>query len=183
MGLASVCIYKGLRLTASDAYLTNPPSNLTIIPNAPIAKILFKFTTAVGVQTTDGRQYFSKNEIVLSGGSIGSPQILMLSGVGSAVDLEKHGIPVVLDLPMVGQNLQDHCFSPIGIAMKQDDISSAKGQSPSPMGWFKLPELLASKEFADLPEHVQRAMKAPTNPHFEIATVSMPLSFCIGPLV
>jgi choline dehydrogenase-like flavoprotein len=50
----------------------------------------------------------AKKEVILSAGSIGSPQILMLSGVGDAKELKSHGITVVKDLPEVGQNLQDH---------------------------------------------------------------------------
>ena len=50
----------------------------------------------------------AKKEVILSGGAINSPQLLMLSGIGNSADLKQHGIPVVLDKPGVGQNLQDH---------------------------------------------------------------------------
>jgi choline dehydrogenase-like flavoprotein len=174
MGLASVCIYKGKRLTAKDAYLANAPSNFTVVPNAAIASIIFKEKRAIGVRTVDGRKFYAKKEVILSGGAIGSPQILMLSGVGPQEELKKHGIPVVLDLPMVGQNLQDHCFTPLGITMKPLENSTAEGQSPSPMGWFKLPELMSSPEYKALPAHTKKFLQAPTVPHFEVATAGFP---------
>jgi choline dehydrogenase len=50
----------------------------------------------------------AKNEVILSAGSVGSPQILMLSGIGDAEELESHGVTVMKDLRDVGKNLQDH---------------------------------------------------------------------------
>lgn len=177
MGLASVCIYKNQRLTASDAYLANAPSNLTILPNSPTAHIIFKNKRAIGVKTISDHSFYAKKEVILSGGAIGSPQILLLSGVGPEAELKKHGIPVVMDLPMVGKNLQDHCMSPLGIAMNQEGGTTGEGQSPSPMGWFKLPSLVESAEFAALPQNLKRFLNEPTVPHFEIATVcSSPIS-------
>ena len=72
--------------------------------------MLFEEKTAVGVEVESGGEIFKVygNEIILSGGSIGSPQLLMLSGVGPASHLDELGIPVVVDLPGVGQSLRDH---------------------------------------------------------------------------
>lgn len=106
MGLASICIYKGDRITAASAYLSNPPSNLTIITDALVAKVLFESKRATGVQISDGREFRAHREVVLSGGALNTPQVLLLSGVGPADELTKHGIPITLDLPNVGRNLQ-----------------------------------------------------------------------------
>ena len=88
-------------------------SNLTVITNAFVKRIDFKLTkhgnTAAGVDyTVAGQDYFvaTRGEVILSAGSIQSPQILELSGIGSKSLLEKFGIDVVVDNPHVGENLQ-----------------------------------------------------------------------------
>ena len=84
--------------------------NLTIRPNCTVHKLLFRENRATGALVESGGETFTVegNEIILSAGAIGSPQFLMLSGVGPAGHLEGLGIPVVLDSPGVGQNLKDH---------------------------------------------------------------------------
>jgi len=108
---------------------------------------------------------------VVSGGALNTPQILMLSGIGPKEELKKHGIGVVHDLPMVGQNLEDHCFSPIGISLEQNENTIGGTQSPSPMGWFKLPSVLSSQEYRGLSPRMKRFLHKPTVPIFEISTV------------
>lgn len=176
MGMGSVCIFKGQRLTASTAYLKNPPSNLTILTNSAVANIIFQDKRAIGVKTIHGRTFHAKKEVIISGGAINSPQILMLSGVGPENELSKHGIPLIHHLPMVGQNLQDHCFSSAGVVMKRGKNTPASGQAqvPSPMGWFKLPSVLESMEYQALPEQMKSFLHKPTIPGFEIATVCSP---------
>lgn len=110
MGLGAACIYKGFRTTAS-AYLENAPPNLTIRVNSPVARVLMSGNKALGVRTIAGNDFRTRYDVILSGGAINSPQLLMLSGIGPAAELEKHGIPVVQNLPGVGKNLKDHCFS------------------------------------------------------------------------
>ena len=84
--------------------------NLTIRPNATVQQIIFECNRAVGVDVWSGGERFTAEgeQIILSSGAIGSPQILMLSGVGSADHLRSLGIPLVLDSPGVRQNLRDH---------------------------------------------------------------------------
>ncbi len=86
--------------------------NLTVITRALVCRILFEGQRAVGVAYRDhaGRtvELRARREVVLSGGAINSPQLLLLSGVGPRAELERHGIPLVHELPGVGQNLQDH---------------------------------------------------------------------------
>jgi choline dehydrogenase len=84
--------------------------NLTIRPNCLVHRILFDGQRAVGIVVDSGGEMFTVEgeHIVLSAGAVGSPQLLMLSGVGPARELGRLGIPVVQDLPGVGQNLRDH---------------------------------------------------------------------------
>ncbi len=106
-------IKKGRRASASQAYLKHAKSraNLTIVTNSLAKRILFKDKRAVGLEFEENgapRTVHCRKEVVVSTGSINSPQLLMLSGIGPADHLREHGIEVQHDLPGVGQNLQDH---------------------------------------------------------------------------
>jgi choline dehydrogenase len=84
--------------------------NLTVKGDVTARRVLFEGKKAVGVEAESGGERFTVEgeEIILSSGAIGSPQILMLSGVGPAEHLRSLGIDVVHDAPGVGQNLRDH---------------------------------------------------------------------------
>ena len=84
--------------------------NLTLRTQSFVRKILFEGNRAIGLEVESGGEQFTVygGEIVLSAGPVQSPQLLMLSGVGSADQLHQFGIPVVADLPGVGKNLRDH---------------------------------------------------------------------------
>lgn len=103
----------GERHSAAAAYL-NPNlqrPNLTVLTNALVQKVVVEAGKASGVEVIHGgkRQTLTATkEVLLSGGAFNSPQLLMLSGIGPADQLQQHGISVVNDLPGVGQNLQDH---------------------------------------------------------------------------
>ncbi len=105
-------IHRGRRLSASRAYLhpVMGRPNLQVTCRAFIRRILFEGTRAVGVEYTVGgrtaRAY--AGEIICCAGAINSPQLLQLSGVGRADELSRLGIDVVISLPGVGENLQDH---------------------------------------------------------------------------
>ena len=107
----------GLRLSTNLAYLglSRHRLNLTIRPNCMVQRIEFDGSRATGVVVESGGETFTVEgeEIVLSAGAIGSPQILLLSGVGPSGHLKDMGIPVVRDLPGVGQNLRDHPIVPV----------------------------------------------------------------------
>ena len=111
----------GLKLRCSSAkgYLNPVKSrkNLKIITNAVVQKIIFENKMAVALSYMVGDKIFevkSNKEIILSAGSIGSPHILQISGVGDAQKLKKHGIDIKKDLKGVGKNLQDHLmFRPV----------------------------------------------------------------------
>jgi choline dehydrogenase len=106
-------IHRGRRLSASRAYLhpIMDRPNLIVRTRAFVTRILFKGTRAIGVEYTTGRGTVRRvggREIVLAGGAINSPQTLQVSGVGAARELEALGVTPVLDLPAVGESLQDH---------------------------------------------------------------------------
>ncbi len=103
----------GERHSAAKAYITPHLSrpNLTVKTNTITSKILFEGQRAVGVRVLQGGQTHelrANKEVIVSAGAFGSPQLLMVSGVGPAAELQRHGIPVVHALEGVGQNLQDH---------------------------------------------------------------------------
>ena len=108
-------IRRGARCSTSKAFLqpARGRPNLHVVTFAYVTKVLFNGERrAVGVQFERfslQHVVYARREIILSGGSINSPQLLMLSGVGPAEHLRSLGIPVVADLP-VGQNLQDHIY-------------------------------------------------------------------------
>ena len=102
----------GVRMSTALTYI-NPNRhrlNLTIRSNILVRKILFEGTQAVGVEVESKGEVFivEGSQIILSAGAIGSPHILMLSGIGPAAQLTAHGIPLIKDMPGIGQNLRDH---------------------------------------------------------------------------
>ena len=101
-----------VRLSTALGYLNQARHrlNLTIRPNCSAHRVLFEGRRATGVVVESGGETFTVNgrEIILSAGAIGSPHLLLLSGVGPSADLEGLGIPLVADLPGVGRNLRDH---------------------------------------------------------------------------
>jgi choline dehydrogenase len=106
-------IHNGKRWSAASAYLRPAlkRKNITAEVKAFTRRILFDNNRAVGVEYEQGgivKKAMANKEVILSGGSINSPQLLMLSGIGNADDLRKLDIPVVQNLPGVGENLQDH---------------------------------------------------------------------------
>jgi len=103
----------GRRCSAANAYLRPAMKrpNLAVRTRALATRVLFEGRRAVGVEYRQGddvRSVAARREVILSTGAINSPKLLKLSGIGPAAELREHGIPVVHDLPGVGENLQDH---------------------------------------------------------------------------
>lgn len=104
---------RGVRVSSAVAYL-NPAKrrqNLAVVTRAHVSRVTVENGRATGVEWTCGSQAFratAGREVVLSAGAIATPQLLQLSGIGPGGLLEAHGIPVVHELPGVGENLQDH---------------------------------------------------------------------------
>ena len=116
----------GIRMSCALAYLAAARHrlNLTIRGNVTARRILFDGQTAVGVEAESGGEIFQAfgNEIVVSCSGIASPQLLMLSGIGPADRLRELGIPVICDLPGVGQNLRDHPLVYVDTALHSDYV-------------------------------------------------------------
>jgi choline dehydrogenase len=112
-GRMDMTVRKGTRCSAAKAYLypARKRANLTVVQHALATRILFEGTRAVGIEYQQGgtlHQAHASREVLLSGGSINSVQLLKLSGIGPAAELKEHGIAVLADRPGVGANLQDH---------------------------------------------------------------------------
>lgn len=112
-GYFQATIRNGRRASAATSYLRPALKrrNLTVATNAQVERILFEDRRVTGVRFQQGRtiNYVrARREVILSAGSVKSPQILMVSGVGDAHALAQHGIATVHHLPGVGKNLQDH---------------------------------------------------------------------------
>ena len=113
LGLYQVTQRDGARCSSAVAYLAPIRSrpNLTVHTGAMVSRITFDGRRANGVTYSMGGKAFHQpvaREVLLAGGAINSPQTLMLSGIGPAAELRRHGIEVVHDAAGVGQNLQDH---------------------------------------------------------------------------
>ena len=135
VGLYQVTQRDGARCSAAVAYLDPAKArpNLTIRTHAEVSRITFERGRANGVVCSikgQGFHFEAAREVILSGGAINSPQLLMLSGIGPADELRRMGIEVLHDAPGVGANLQDHldvttlqhCTQPISY----DRISEVK---------------------------------------------------------
>ena len=116
VGPYHLTIRDGERWSAAAAYLkpiVGVRPNLKIISNAHAGRIIIERKTAVGVEFSAGpgkpvQSVFAKREVLVCGGAFQSPHLLLLSGIGPADELKKLGIPVEVDSPDVGRNLQDH---------------------------------------------------------------------------
>lgn len=135
-GQMHMTVKNGVRWSTANAYLkpAKHRPNLTVIPDTLADELIFDGTRAIGVRyQSAGRQMkvFAGTEVILSAGSIGSPSILQRSGIGPAAVLAKAGVPVRMDCPGVGENLQDHlevyfqyrCKQPVSLNRKLGLIS------------------------------------------------------------
>lgn len=103
----------GWRLSTAGAFLkpAKRRANLTVFTDCLVESVRFDGRRATGIVLRQGgvqKAIRARTEVILCAGAIGSPQLLMLSGIGAAEDLRRHGIAAIRDLPGVGQNLQDH---------------------------------------------------------------------------
>ena len=113
VGNYQITTHKGQRMSSSRAYLwpIKYRSNLTVLKKALVTKVLIRDKKAYGVKYLKSgktHELLASREVILSAGSINSPQLLQLSGVGPKKILEQVSVPLVHDSPAVGENLQDH---------------------------------------------------------------------------
>ena len=146
VGYFQLTTRNGLRCSAAKGYLkpARNRSNLTVQTGAIVRRVLFEGHRAVGVRYRKGGREIdagARKEVLLCAGALQSPQLLQLSGVGAAELLQRHGIPLVSNLPGVGQNLQDHlqtrvmfkCRKPI---TTNDDLRTLWGRLRVGLKWL-----------------------------------------------
>jgi len=112
---------RGRRWSAADGYLrpARKRPNLTVLTGTDVDRVVFDGTRAIGVEHSGGSLLRARREVILSAGTIGSPYLLLRSGVGAAEELRDAGVALVRDSPQVGKNLQDHLSSGVFISCKQ----------------------------------------------------------------
>ncbi|RWR99240.1 glucose dehydrogenase (acceptor)-like protein 3, partial [Dinothrombium tinctorium] len=135
-------IRKGARCSTAKAFLLPPKfrENLHVLTFAYVTKILFnEEKRAIGVEFDRfslSHSVYVRREVILSAGSINSPQLLMLSGVGPAEHLRRMKIPIVANLP-VGKNLQDHIYSGVHFYLNETGLSLDQRRIVSPQNLMK----------------------------------------------
>ncbi len=129
---------RGVRWSTATAFLkpAQKRPNLRVLTNAQTARVQLNGRRATGVEFwQDGvlRSAQARGEVIVCAGAIGSPQILQASGIGPAALLREHGVEVCIDLPGVGENLQDHCqprqmFKVQGTKTLNEQVNSILGR-------------------------------------------------------
>ena len=218
ISVAQFNVDNGVRMTSATAFLS-PESrlrlkNLSIVTRTVCTRVILDGKKATGVELLPLKgnnsdipiTVHAKKEIILTAGCFQSPHLLLLSGIGPAKHLTLHGIPVIQDLPAVGQNLRDHCTlgceftiestiaghsqlmnDPAALAAAREEYETLK---TGPLAMFgasasvlfpRLPEVFASKEFQALPPVTQDFLTVETRPTTELWLHGGPL-FYQGPL-
>ena len=136
----------GLRCSTAVGYLrpARKRPNLEVRTGALVTRVLFEGTRAAGVEYRHGnalRQAHAAREVILCAGAVQTPQLLQLSGVGPAALLREHGIPIVAELPGVGENLQDHLQLRLLYRVSKpittnDDLRSLAGRARIALEWL-----------------------------------------------
>jgi choline dehydrogenase-like flavoprotein len=132
---------RGRRWSAASAFLKPALTrgNIRLETGCLVEDVMFDGRRAVGVRwRKDGETRFARcsGEVILAAGAIGSPQLMLLSGVGPSEHLREHGIPVVADRPGVGANLQDHLQ--LRMIYKVDGISTLNERYHAPLGLTRM---------------------------------------------
>ncbi|KAH7088832.1 hypothetical protein FB567DRAFT_318978 [Paraphoma chrysanthemicola] len=180
------------RSTSAGAFLADASSNLEVWTEAVVEKLVFEGERVVGVRLADGREASCKNEVILTAGTIDTPKLLLLNGIGPASDLSALSIPVKQDLPGIGQHLQDHVLAFMSVEVDgtvndrykfesnpqlvaeaeklwEKDQSGAFALQQSVLwgGFLKLPNLESTPEFRALAPDFQNYLRKPTVPTYE----------------
>ncbi len=149
VGLYQQTLDRGLRCSASTAYLRpiKQRPNLKIETNTTAERLVFDGKRVVGLEVNGHgktRTILCGAEVILSAGAIGSPHLLMLSGVGPEKNLKENGIQVILNSPGVGQNLQDHLQARPIYQCRSGTLNSQLG-NPTKLSWHLLKYVFTRK--------------------------------------
>ncbi len=165
---------KGIRWSSSQAYIHAQPdrSNLDVVTKARVTRIEFSGRRAVKVHALIGGKAEAievDREVILAGGALNSPQLLMLSGIGHPGELEEHGIAVNADIPGVGKGLKDHVAAPVQYRATQN-VSAAKeltqfGRLKLGVQWLVAKKGLGATNFFEVGAFIR------TDERFEIPNV------------
>jgi choline dehydrogenase len=128
-------IWRGRRQSAAKVFLRPALGrpNLTVVTETDAIKILFSGQTADGVMVRDAagdRAIKARREVILTAGSLASPKLLQLSGIGDGALLQRLGIPVVVDAPAVGQNMQEHYYLQVKFGVTSGSLNAQFGGLP-----------------------------------------------------
>jgi len=182
-------ISKGQRsstyLDFADKYANQ---NLHVVSQAHVIRVIFEGKKAIGVELERfGRKeiIYTNKEVILSAGTIGTPQILMLSGVGDKDSLSKHKIPVIQDTPEVGKNLQDHIMANVPFKAPASICKDPEAMSaPNTLPDFKKGKgPLTSIGGAVGTSYIHTANNNDTRPDVQMIIVSFVANFDYGLLV
>ena len=200
MSICYTTSYNGKRTTSATAYLQNPPSNLTMMTHTVVTGLVLGGDSAsntlevTGVRLRNGRELSANKEVIMAAGGIDTPRLLMLSGIGPALDLIEVGIKPVLNAPYVGKNLSDHCYTTMtwvsdseisDAAMfncNKNKLEAARSQwlrdRTGPMATRNLPNIIAflkldrdrypNKEIDLLDDRLKAYLLDPTVPQYEM---------------
>ena len=204
IGCTTVAAYNGNRTTSGSAYLQRPPSNLDIWCNTEVISIDFERNQteevkAKGVRLANGQQVSARKEVILSAGSIGTPRLLLLSGVGPKRELRPLGIDCNVHIPQIGKNLTDHVWTTLRWSVTpelSDEVafgSDKEGAAASRAQWLRSrtghnaeryqtnlisflkldPARANFDELEKLPERAKAWIKKPDVPQIEIFNLSL----------
>ena len=175
-GRMQMTIRDGHRESAATAYLhpARRRANLTIQTNSLVSRVLFDGRRATGVDYVRNGQRctaIAEREVILCGGAINSPQLLMLSGIGDPAELARHGIAVKAPLPGVGKNLQDHVAALL-IYGRRDKSPLLRHMRADRLLWSLGQGLVAGRGFAtELPGGITGFVKS--NPNEPIPDIQL----------
>ncbi len=153
MHVAQATIGDGRRCSAADAYLRPAlhRPNLRLRTHAHVVRLIFDGDRAVGVELADGERLHAGKEVIVAASTVGAAKLLLLSGVGPADELRALGIPVVLDQPNVGRNLENHPGVNLQYAAKYEDSLVSQlnlfGQARLGLEWLLFRRGLGASNF------------------------------------
>ncbi len=153
----TLTIKDGKRQTIADAYLApaRDRANLVLLSDAQVQALLFEADRCVGVALSDGRTLRAERGVILAAGSIGSPVLLMRSGIGDAAELRAIGVSPRHDLPGVGRNLHDHLLSGGNVYRARRPVAPSQYQNSESLMY------IAQAENGAAPEMVLACVIAP----------------------